>query len=265
MTFNNSCGYCALANMVESFGIDVEDRNICIEIGLPFLMLYDVRNDKFSIGTQHQNALFFNMYLESKGLYFVETEIQKKLIPKYLISHSNVMIGLSLSNKKHALVFLSHTNETYKFLNPHREDDKKADFLYFNEDELNNSLDEIHTIGYIIKIDETNKMSKFLHANTISTVHFLKTKLLEFIHNDQTKTEIIEKSEKLLRTLALDMYEMMKIVQEESIVKNIEIFRSEVIKLRNMNGSIKPIEHLNIENINSILKTYVEIVKKYIQ
>ena len=38
MTFNSSCAYAGLANMLEKKGIDVEDYEIALEMKLPFMV-----------------------------------------------------------------------------------------------------------------------------------------------------------------------------------------------------------------------------------
>ena len=37
MTFNASCAYAGLANILERFGIETEDREIALAMGLPYL------------------------------------------------------------------------------------------------------------------------------------------------------------------------------------------------------------------------------------
>ena len=37
MTFNSSCSYAGVANMLEQYGVDVEDRIIALGMKLPYL------------------------------------------------------------------------------------------------------------------------------------------------------------------------------------------------------------------------------------
>ena len=40
MTFNSSCSYAGLANLLSFYGVDIEDREIALQMGLPFLFDY---------------------------------------------------------------------------------------------------------------------------------------------------------------------------------------------------------------------------------
>lgn len=265
MTFNNSCSYCALANMLENFSIDVTDKDICIKLGLPYLMFYDVRDDSFSAGTQLQGSTIFNLYLETVGLYFYEYRISKKDIPAFLKKNPNSLIGLKIEGRKHAVVFKKINNGKYMFLNPHKDYDKQLDYLEFEENELLASLDDIQAVGFLKKIVEQSMMSKFLHANTLSSVHYYQTKMIEFLYGNQDKQSIEKKLNTLLRTFALDLYEMMKLVDEKSITAKLEKLKNDVISLKSQTNTIKPIDYIDIKNFKDIIKEYEQIVKKYIQ
>ena len=41
MTFNNSCSYAGVANMLEDFNIHMEDYELAIEMKVPFIFKYD--------------------------------------------------------------------------------------------------------------------------------------------------------------------------------------------------------------------------------
>ena len=41
MTFNSSCSYAGLANMLLRYGVDTQDREIAMDMKLPFLFAYE--------------------------------------------------------------------------------------------------------------------------------------------------------------------------------------------------------------------------------
>ena len=52
MHFNSSCSYAALAMLASEYGIDTEDVNIALEMGLPWL--FDKEGDYFLAGPNLQ-------------------------------------------------------------------------------------------------------------------------------------------------------------------------------------------------------------------
>ena len=61
MTFNSSCSYAGLANLLSFYGIDTEDRKIALDMDLPFL--FDCKDGYYSSGPMLQGGKWFNLYL----------------------------------------------------------------------------------------------------------------------------------------------------------------------------------------------------------
>ena len=61
MTFNSSCSYAGLANLLSFYGIDIEDRKIALEMDLPFL--FDCEDGCYVSGPMLQGEKWFNLYL----------------------------------------------------------------------------------------------------------------------------------------------------------------------------------------------------------
>ena len=41
MHFNSSCSYCAVAYILSSFDVEIEDTDIALKIGLPYIFAYE--------------------------------------------------------------------------------------------------------------------------------------------------------------------------------------------------------------------------------
>ncbi len=65
MTFNFSCSYAGVANMLEQYGIDTDDRSIAMGMKLPYLFAYE--NGVYMAGPMLQSAAWFNLYLNPIG------------------------------------------------------------------------------------------------------------------------------------------------------------------------------------------------------
>lgn len=66
MTFNSSCSYAGLANMLLRYGVDTQDREIARDMKLPFL--FACEEDEYRAGPMLQGAQWFNLYLHPRGL-----------------------------------------------------------------------------------------------------------------------------------------------------------------------------------------------------
>lgn len=73
MTFNSSCSYAGLANMLLRYGVDTQDREIARDMKLPFL--FACEEDEYRAGPMLQGAQWFNLYLHPRGLEMRETEV----------------------------------------------------------------------------------------------------------------------------------------------------------------------------------------------
>ena len=50
MTFNNSCSYAGVANMLEDFNINIEDYELAIRMRVPFILNMMKRASQIKIG-----------------------------------------------------------------------------------------------------------------------------------------------------------------------------------------------------------------------
>ena len=143
MSFNSSCSYCCLANLLESYGIDKEDRDIALESGLPYLFSYDESEHSYLAGAMLQGNFWFNRYLNSIGFTFSEELLPKETVTAFLDTHIPCMIGLKSQFGRHAMIYTGQQDGQYHFLNPHRADDGQDDTLLFSAE----ALDEEEAYG----------------------------------------------------------------------------------------------------------------------
>lgn len=135
MTFNSSCSYAGVANMLEQHGVDSDDRSIAMGIKLPYLFSHE--DGVYMAGPMLQSADWFNLYLNPIGFNMVEKEVLAEQVPAYLMQQKTAMLGLQVDESgKHAVVYTG------------QQDGKLGDYLNFNE--LDNAVGE-----YIRLIEQT--------------------------------------------------------------------------------------------------------------
>lgn len=141
MSFNSSCAYAAVANMLEQYGFNTEDRMIALEMGLPYL--FSCEDGVYFAGPMLQTAEWFNLYLNPRGFRMSEVVIDRGEICAFLQDVKCAMIGIEVSEgNKHAVVFSGAEGERYRFINNKWEQADEPDTLLLSEGELLGRPDE---------------------------------------------------------------------------------------------------------------------------
>lgn len=96
MTFNSSCSYAGIANMLEQYGIDTTDREIALGMKLPYLFVYD--DGAYVSGPMLQKAEWFDIYLNSIGFQLIEKKISADKVVDYLKDQKTAMLGIKMEN-----------------------------------------------------------------------------------------------------------------------------------------------------------------------
>lgn len=81
MHFKASCSYAALADLLELEGLDIEDDQIALDMGLPWIFAKD--GDTYLAGPMLQGAKWFDLWLKPKGFAFRENTIKTDVLPEH--------------------------------------------------------------------------------------------------------------------------------------------------------------------------------------
>ena len=115
MTFNSSCSYAGVANMLEQYGVDTDDRAIAMGMKLPYLFIHE--DGVYMAGPMLQSAEWFNLFLNSIGFEMCETEVPAEQVADYLKQQKTAMLGLQVDEtSKHAVVYTGSQDEKLVFL-----------------------------------------------------------------------------------------------------------------------------------------------------
>ena len=95
MTLNSSCAFAGVANLLEQYGVDIEDRDLCLGMKLPYL--FENESGKYLTGTMLQSAVWFNRFLCTIGFRMREVLLPRDQVPAYLCQERCAMLGLRLS------------------------------------------------------------------------------------------------------------------------------------------------------------------------
>lgn len=263
MTFNSSCSYCCLANLLEPFGVDKEDRDIALEMGLPCLFSYDEEDHAYLAGAMLQGAHWFNRYLGTIGLQFHEVLIPRAGTVEYMKRHIPCMTGLKTESGKHAMVYIGQRNGNHRFLNPHRVDDGQPDELLFTDSKLTEALSELNAIGRIERIAEARSMDVSDFENSLTCLHRCGEELHRFCAEHRTSEEIMAVVNTLFRPFAVDGLAMMELAGETALAEELRLFQEDCMTLFR-SGDCCPDEIVDMERLDRIAGSYKTLIQQKI-
>ena len=104
MTFNSSCSFAGIANMLERMGYAYEDYQVAAGMELPYIVARD--NGGYIAGAMLQEKKYFDIFLKKIGYELTEEKISRQKVFSYLKeTKSCAMLGIKIDEKhKHAVV-----------------------------------------------------------------------------------------------------------------------------------------------------------------
>ena len=221
MSFNSSCTYAALANMLEKRGIDVEDHEIALEMKLPFFI--EKNEDDFSSGPLLQSKKWFDLYLNPLGLEIVEEWVEKTEMFDFLKTKEEAMLGIAMRNGRnlyHAVVFTKMEQDKAVFINNKHEGSPEPDVFEFTREELTACLRDRTRVGSLKECDGKIWDVRSLLEQSIENLQDLQREFTDFCSASRTNAEILEKEEGLFRPILLDGPSMMKLLGQNELYED---------------------------------------------
>lgn len=276
MTFNNSCFFTVLSNLLLDFGIDVSDKDIIAESRIPFVFNVDKISGSYSAGYQVQDVAIINQYLARYGVLFKEhiflksdSLINKRDLIESLEDKKNLIVSLKVLdniNKSHATIFKSYVDGVYTFQNMKRRDSIEPDYYKFNYKELLDKLSdnvqygwlEIHDIS-TLKVDISQ-----VKKESIEVLNKYKKEIIEYCSEVKTFKQRAESKDKLFRALMISYLSVSKIVGLKKLTKNIEELRSQYLMTFQLKKSIRLFDYVSsimIQDTLSMIKDFISSKK----
>ena len=213
MHFNSSCSYAALAMLLDEKGIDTEDTDIALEIGLPWM--FDREDGYYLAGPMLQGAKWFDLFLNPRGLCLVEEPVERDRLAGYLRSNGTCMLGIRLPNHdgKHAVVFNGYDGK-FHFLNPTVERRGQPVELVMSEEELLDAADDFSTVGTLREHAAEKPDLSALFENSVKMMRDNCAEITEFANDSHSEEEHAEARDRLFRAFLVDGISMLELVNE---------------------------------------------------
>ena len=246
MSFNSSCAYAALANMLLSYGVDAEDRDIALGASVPYMLACSPEEKAYETGAALQGPEWFNQYLNPIGFIFKETLCAKQEALSLLKPGS--MVGLTLTpHKKHALVLLKKEQDTCVFLNNKWEDGPEPETLLLGEAFLLERMDNRTAVG---------RLERCLPHESLLNWDKLSVDLTAFMDREQEAETLRAAAEPLFRAPLLDGLTMMELIKNKEQTDRLKKLQGQYLKALRLNRSSRLFDFVSRPLLNEALAAY---------
>ncbi len=267
-TFDSSCCYTGLANMLDDFSLDFEDRDIVIAAELPYMMRFDSSRNSFLAGSMLQGAEWFDNFLRPRGMRFVERSFTGEGAVNFLSDcGTRVMMAVDAADGRQALVFEGVRGGRFHFINNKWKDSDGAERYMFTPAELYDRIDpENNSLGWIeiatkTPVDFLEKM-----YITLEYIGKYRASLKKFCAVQRERIALRWAMEPLFRPLMVDLLAMMELVGETRMVLMIKVLqRSLFTALSAEEDIIVPFDYISEQQLDEALDRYTEIVQTRMQ
>ncbi|MDD3126532.1 MAG: hypothetical protein PHC32_05765 [Candidatus Izemoplasmatales bacterium] len=262
MTFNRSCAYAGVANLLEKFAIDKQDRDIAIEMKLPYFFYYDQNEKEYQAGPQLQNKVWFDLYLRPLGLEFIEKKLTKAALPAFLRNAvHNLMLGINIGNGRHTVVFQRYVEPKYIFLNMMHAYGNENPEISFTEAGLKAAVDEQVQFGYLQKEEKIIPLLDDIFCASIEYWKQYLHEVTEYMLIEQSSNSLAEHQEKFFAPLFLDTFSMMELLQEAELVKKIAELRTSYLQAMKTQGAKQLSKWVDLNAFTAVIENIIDLIR----
>ena len=266
MTFNSSCSYAGIANMLEQYGVNTTDREIALGMKLPYLFFYD--DGTYVSGPMLQKAEWFNIYLNSIGFQLVEKKISADKVVDYLKDQKTAMLGIKMGNAgKHAIVYKGMEADELVFMNNKWEKEEVPSEIKFVEGELREKIDAEVVVAILQTINATKVcMIEKLEASLV-VLQANVLEIIELCNKEVTVGYLQSKLNTLFRPLFLDGITMLNLIGETEASDAWKVMQGDLLGAlrQDKNQSIRLGEFISADKLQVLAQGYAELIRRELE
>lgn len=259
MTFRASCSYAGIANLLSMRGIDTEDREIALEMRLPYLFSHE--DGRYLSGPMLQGAKWFDLYLNPLGAALSECRMGREEVLSYLPSVLPAMLGLRVSpESKHAVICTSLRNGKWQFINNKRWDSPEPENFSLTDAGLISRLDAAVTIGTLVPTAPIPTDYRPHLRNSLSVLHALREELFSFCSREQPVSNLLAARDALFRPLFLDGPVMLELLDKTELAARLRAVRRQFLTV--VQGERKTLlsQNMDMPLLDSAITDYQDLI-----
>lgn len=263
MTFNSSCAYAGVANMLERYGVDTDDRDIALNMKLPYL--FACENGVYLAGPMLQSARWFNLYLNTIGFEMTETEVPADQVPQFLVRQKTAMLGFQMDESgKHAVVYTGCQDGKLVFINNKWETTDVPEQITLTEAAL---LERIQKSVMIATLEKINPRETDIFSKMKASTHVMRQNLSdiqELCRGRKTVGVLRTKLNTLFRPLLLDGITMLQLLEENELAQRFTALQRGFLNaLRQEPDTVVTLsDYLCMEELSAVTEEYIHLIKQ---
>lgn len=248
--------------MLESYGVNVEDRQIALDMELPYL--FSCEEGVYCSGPMLQTAKWFNLYLEPRGFFMTETMLLKGEVCTFLKDVRPAMLGIAVSPRgKHAVIYTGMEGDRYEFLNNKPQKSPDQEIIRLTQEELLPLLSDSVSIAVLQKsLPRTVDLKPYLQKSA-DTLLKLKQDINAFCSRKQSPQALRAAQDSIFRALLLDGITMLELLENEEPLKTLKSIQRELLTALKENKTLALADRLSLNRFENAIDAYRELIQSH--
>lgn len=262
MTFNSSCSFAGIANMLEQYGVDTTDREIALGMKLSYLFAYD--DGAYVSGPMLQKAEWFNIYLNKIGFALVEKKILADKVVDYLKNQKTAMLGVKMGNTgKHAIVYKGMEAKQLIFLNNKWENEDVPFEIKFAEEEFREKIDSEVVVATLQQVNLAKVCIEEKLEESVSVLHANVLEIVELCKKEVSVGYLQSKLNTLFRPLFLDGITMLDLIGEKEFSEEWKVMQGNLLGAirRDKDLSIQLGAYISVDKLQDLAQSYETLIR----
>ena len=261
MTFNSSCSYAGVANMLAQYGVETDDRTIARKMMLPYL--FTKEDEVYLSGPMLQSADWFNLYLNPIGYTMDENHVKREQVPSALLKEKTAMLGLRVSpQSKHAVVYQGVDDSKYSFLNNKWQHTEEPEQLVLTEPELLTRLDGDVVIATLHPTQRKEVDFVPLLKQSVHVLEDLKRDIRAFCAVEQSPQAVMTAMNTLFRAILLDGIAMLEMSDQMALAQKLRGVQGELMTAVKKKTAVTLSEEIGVEILLEATDEYKQLIEQ---
>jgi hypothetical protein len=261
MSFNNSCSFAGIANLLVEKGIDTEDYKIALGMKLPYML--DKEDGKYLSGPMLQTKDWFQLYLAPIGFELDEKFLKKVDVISYIRKVAPAMIGVQIrSGMRHAVVYVGEDNGKMRFLNNKREDSTEPEDYVWTEAEFLEKIDrDIAVVGCLVQTEKRLPDFSPRYERSLRVLSELQEDVNAVCSRGVDHETLCNYQEALFRAVLLDNIAVLKLTPEALLVEQFEnVQRQYLAAMRTPQETVVLAEYMDMGLLNAAIDGWRNVI-----
>lgn len=263
MSFPASCSYAGVANMLECWGLDTEDRDIALEMKLPYLFSWE--GGAYLAGPMLQSAEWFDLYLRPHGFHMEETQLPAEALAGFLGEQRTAMLGIRMDHGgKHAVVYQGREDGKLVFLNNKWREDPAPEILQLTEGQLLKRLDEMVTVAVLCPVPESAADLDSKMAGSIPLIRRNVEDICALCQREETVGLLRARRDSLFRALLLDEIAVLRLAGQEALADRFAQIQGGLLEALRQDSEklVKLSEYISMEELVGASEELVALIQE---